>query len=314
MAQSAQWNAWQGEVKSLFTRTPSLRKVSVNMTCQLDGYAAFKYGQKWPLPSLSMRTLLSGLLACSNLRSLELVDPVPLEAWGTALQEWTKLDRLVIVLATPQMSTDLPETAFCPPKSLTSFEFHDYVCAKPWPLVSDLARCTNLQRLTLCARSLVSVQTKAAVAFLLHSYKDTLEHLAFFSHDAPDGGPPSAASQAFVDILSGHDADGPIAMSKLKSLVLDAVVLGSRVAEFRMPHLEVLAVEDIAEKAGVPSIIGAWRSSLRGLPSLRSVYLGLRMPGIIDKIVLSDFKAHSIDLHCGPWSIDALRQREFREF
>lgn len=142
---ASHWNEWQAECASVFKLAPSLRHVEVDMAVRVGPH---RYGLSWTRPSLTMRTLLAGLLAVTNLRSLSLADPVPLSAWGPALAQWSKLESLSIILRTSGMADDFSEIQFSPPRSLTSLALVDETFVEStnrvWPQSVDLAQCTAL--------------------------------------------------------------------------------------------------------------------------------------------------------------------------
>ncbi|KIJ23852.1 hypothetical protein M422DRAFT_39428, partial [Sphaerobolus stellatus SS14] len=119
--------------------------------------------------------IINSLLQSNNLRTLYLIDPVPLGRYGPSLASWDRLQHLSIVLT--RSYPELKDTAFIPPKSLISFTFHDKSQGDvPWPLASDLASCTNLQHLDLAITRLHPT-TAGAIGFLVSSYQKSLTEL-----------------------------------------------------------------------------------------------------------------------------------------
>jgi hypothetical protein len=184
-AQGAHWTRWQADVGQILAMCTSLSEVKIIFTNESSHHPhhplAFyprKYEAWFPPPDMTNESILNGLLHSPNLRSLHLVDPMPLERYGPALASWDRLNSCTIILTRP--FEELKNTAFVPPKSLVSFRFHDRSKRHiPWPLASDLARCNNLQVLDLGVTSLNDTETTCkAIGFLCMSYQHSLRELS----------------------------------------------------------------------------------------------------------------------------------------
>ncbi|KAF8526520.1 hypothetical protein BU17DRAFT_82606 [Hysterangium stoloniferum] len=173
-AQGRHWARWHADVAQLLAMCTSLSEVSIDSTNQYY-YINGPITHWFPPPDMTNDHIITSLSHSSNLKSLSLVDPTPLEMYGPALTSWDLLENLSI-----ELTRDFPElasTEFIPPKSLTSFRFHDGSSGvAPWPLASDLARCTNLQVLDLAIASLHPT-TMMAIGFLFTSYQHSLREL-----------------------------------------------------------------------------------------------------------------------------------------
>lgn len=265
---ASHFSSFQHDLASLLRFTPSLRSLTLSLSCSLLPHSPSatltKYNQTWPTPSITDKTLLTALLGCSNLRVLKVVDPCPLETWGAEMKGWKKLDELSITLQTPQMCRDLSSVAFCPPKSLTRFTFIDLVCAHPWPLAADLGGCTDLRHLTLGARSFVGAQTKEAVGFLVGSYQASLESLRLEDHSS-SGFSVSSSSRPTEDVLSllagttHFDPSLRLSFPSLTSLSLPFASTPLHLfASVRLPKLQHLRVKRFAEGNGRNSAAAEW--------------------------------------------------------
>lgn len=158
----------------------SLSEVNIAFTSSnvYRGYISARtdYRSFFAPPDLTNERILTGLLCSPNLRKLHLKDPTPLEQYGPAIASWSRLKDMSITLT--RTFDELKDTAFIPPKSLVSFRFHDSSSGSiPWPLASDLARCTNLQVLDLGVTTLTNEQTARAIGFLCAAYQHSLREL-----------------------------------------------------------------------------------------------------------------------------------------
>lgn len=217
--QSTHWLRWHGLSKSLLAFASSLSAISINFTGDYKTAERRSYHALFPEPDLRVESILNGLLACSNIRHLDLVDPSPLSEFGEALASWTRLKELSITLTPtfPQIATELSDMSFLPPPGLESFRFHDYSNGKtPWPLSADLARCTNLTNLDLGVTTFANDVTVMAVSFLLQSYQHTLVslRLEILQNDANSHLP----KKDFSTIFSTFET--PIQFSVLENLAL----------------------------------------------------------------------------------------------
>lgn len=178
-AQSSHWTRWQADVGQILAMCTSLSEVKINFTNAPSYRPSLYYRtyRKWfPTPDMTNENILNGLLHSTNLRSLYLVDPTPLLQYGPVLARWERLKHLTIVLT--RQFDDLQDTTFIPPKSLVSFRFHDRDGRIPWPLASDLGRCTNLQVLDLGLNSRAPAETAfKAIGFLCKAYQHSLREL-----------------------------------------------------------------------------------------------------------------------------------------
>ncbi|KAF8488081.1 hypothetical protein JB92DRAFT_3130193 [Gautieria morchelliformis] len=176
-AQGSHWTRWQADVGQILAMCTSLSAVKIIFTNEASYVSARRYEAWFPPPDMTNENILNGLLRSPNLRTLHLVDPMPLERYGPALASWDRLNSCTIILTRP--FEELQNTAFVPPKSLVSFHFHDRSKGHiPWPLASDLARCSDLQVLDLAVTSLNDTETTSkAIGFLCKSYQHSLREL-----------------------------------------------------------------------------------------------------------------------------------------
>lgn len=180
-SQGSHWTRWQADVGQILAMCTSLSEVSIISTNHQPSnvYLRRDYRAWFPPPDLTNEGVLNGLLHSTNLQSLYLVDPTPLEQYGPSLASWGRLKHLTINIT--RTFEDLQTTAFIPPKSLVSFRFHDRSPGIiPWPLASDLARCDNLQVLDLgvaCLRGPEAESTCNAIGYLCKAYQHSLREL-----------------------------------------------------------------------------------------------------------------------------------------
>jgi hypothetical protein len=107
--QSTHWLRWHGLSQSLLNSASSLSTISIDFTSDYKTAGRRSYHALFPEPDLHVESILNGLLACSNIRHLNLVDPSPLSEFGEALASWTRLKELSITLtpACPQIAAEL---------------------------------------------------------------------------------------------------------------------------------------------------------------------------------------------------------------
>lgn len=231
-AHGAHWTRWQADVGQILAMCTSLTEVRIHSKHHSTGFYPRRYHARFPPPDLTNEGILNGLLHSSNLRSLHLVDPVPLEKYGPALASWERLKQLTIILT--RKFEELPETAFIPPKSLVSFRFHDRSRSDiPWPLASDLARCTDLQVLDLGVTTLAAESTRTAVGFLCMAYQHSLRELTLHQIGGMD-------SPSFQDIL---ESVSPLHFKRLQRLRLPGASYDTSVfSYFTADKLEYIEV------------------------------------------------------------------------
>lgn len=182
VSQGKHWDRWQNLVSQILAMCTSLCEAKIIFTNHTyRRYDRFFYTvqnqrKPWfPPPDMTNDNIINGLLQSNNLRQLFLTDPVPLGKYGPSLTAWERLTEVSIVIT--RSYPELKDTAFIPPKSLISFRFHDKSRGEvPWPLASDLARCTNLQFLDLAVTRLHPT-TATAIGFLVKAYQHTLRGL-----------------------------------------------------------------------------------------------------------------------------------------
>ncbi|KAG8979657.1 hypothetical protein FRB94_011378 [Tulasnella sp. JGI-2019a] len=180
--QATHWLRWHGLCSAILIKCTSLRSVKITFTSNYAAQSNARNGRNYKslfgAPDLRNDAILNGLHASTNLRELHFIDPTPLEAYGPGLALWAKLKTASVILS-PGFSEigRLPETTFCPPKALEYLQLHDHQSTKPWPLESDMARCTDLKALDLGVMGLDHAETKMAIGFLVASYQNTLTTL-----------------------------------------------------------------------------------------------------------------------------------------
>jgi hypothetical protein len=206
-AHAAHWARWQADVGQILAMCTSLSEVRIYSTH--PGYYPRRYHARFPSPDMTNDSVLNGLLHSANLRSLHLVDPVPLERYGPALASWERLKDVTIILT--RKFEELQNTAFVPPKALVSFSFQDRSRSGiPWPLASDLAKCADLQVLDLGVTSLAAESTRKAIGFLCVAYQHSLRELTLHQIGRTE---PSSFQDILESIL-------PLQFKKLQRLRL----------------------------------------------------------------------------------------------
>ncbi|GJJ10423.1 hypothetical protein Clacol_004649 [Clathrus columnatus] len=177
-AQARHWSLWQGDVAELLGMCSSLSDVTINFTSRRGfnpGLQFHRIMQWFPPPDLTNSRIAEGLSQSTNLRTLILVDPTPIEVFGPTFGGWQRLKALSITLT--RSFEELAEATFIPPKSLISLRFHDRSSGKiSWPLSSDMGKCTNLRILDLGLAAPNSITMKA-IAFLCNTYQHSLQVL-----------------------------------------------------------------------------------------------------------------------------------------
>src|SRR5258708_8025949 len=186
--QSTQWITWSSYVGTILAVCKGVSTVKIN--AQADHSLrnrqrnARNYRTLFDPPDLDIKSVLTGLLECGNLRQLHFVDPSPLLDFGPALNAWRFLHELRVELSPrfPQNS-ELENTVFLPPPSLESLTLIVSRRVTGWPVTSDLLKCKRLLHLHLSSPNVAVFPNAAALRFLLGTYRPTLESIILDIHD-----------------------------------------------------------------------------------------------------------------------------------
>ncbi|KAG8872325.1 hypothetical protein FRB97_007767 [Tulasnella sp. 331] len=282
--QATHWLRWHGLCSSILIKCTSIQSIHLTFTSnyrnqnpnpnQIPFRSGRNYETLFAPPDLRNDAILNGLRVSTNLRSLHFVDPSPLEAYGPGLQSWSKLKVASIVLSSGFSEIKrLPETTFYPPTALEHLQLHDHQSTSPWPLESDMARCTNLKVLDLGVITLEHAETKMAIGFLVASYQNTLTSLTLVDLSAEEidtsrSGITLSFEAVFVDQPSR------LKFPCLEKLILrDSAVCHKVFASFDAHELEEVEVGMIdypAHDESRVTEVNYWRSRL-SVPSLGRV-------------------------------------------
>jgi len=181
--QSRHWRGWIGLTRTILSHCKSVKQVSIDATADYSQHEAHRnargdYRSLFGSPDLNCDSLISGLLEASNLHVLRLKNPSPLDPFGTALGQWSRLREVEI-----EVSRDFPEARrlsdaiFCPPASLRRFTLMNRSKKTSLPATSDLSRCTSLSTLELGVLDLADTATLLSAQFLISNYQHSLRHL-----------------------------------------------------------------------------------------------------------------------------------------
>lgn len=177
------WVGWTGFVRTILSLCTGVSHVEIDAVADYTQHAqrrnARNYRSLFGSPDLNSTGILTGLLEAKNLHTLKLVDPSPLDDFGSALGKWPMLREVDIEVSEgyPE-ARRLSEAIFTPPRYLERFALVNrskYVASLP--SISDLTQCRSLSSLELGVLNLADTATILAAQYLISAYQHSLVEL-----------------------------------------------------------------------------------------------------------------------------------------
>ncbi|KAF8321313.1 hypothetical protein DL93DRAFT_2073145, partial [Clavulina sp. PMI_390] len=181
--QPQHWVGWTGFVRTIVSHCSGLQSVDINAQADYSRHlmkpSARTYQTLWGDINLNNDSILSGLVEATNLRSLRIVNPTPLDEFGGALSRWPLLRHAEIVVTEdfPE-ARELADAVFTPPRYLQSFRLSNRSnFAASLPSTADLSQCKDLSVLDIGLLNLSDAPTVLGAGYLISAYQHSLTEL-----------------------------------------------------------------------------------------------------------------------------------------